>query len=198
MHKGIGNVLRKGLTYLVPLLLCLAFLLLGVLSKEEEKGTDARVSSGSIEVPFTRLAVENRLVGAELKWRQTMVTDADGNFAGRLRVQEENGEICSVHYELETLGDLTEMQTHPDYAALVKTREREAEMAKAVYTAVAEALTPAVGLTRKQQERGLERLSGCLEADKTFEYTVKGWQFRFTSTSDTPMRTVTFTLTREE
>lgn len=197
MHKGIGNVLRKGLTYLIPLLLCLAFLLLGVLSKEEEKA-DARVNSGSIEVPFTRLAVENRLVGAELKWRQTIITDAEGSFAGRLRVQEENGEICSVHYELETLGDLSEMKTHPDYAALVKARERDAELVKTVYTAVAEALTPAAGLTRKQQERGLERLNGCLEADKTYEYTVKGWQFQFTSTSHAPMRTVTFTLTKGE
>lgn len=198
MHTGIGNVLRKGLKYLVPLLLCLLFVVLALTEDSSEQVKTSSSDTSPIEVPFTTQAIENYLEIRGFIWDGETVSKGQGSFSCTLTVTEADGMPVLLTCTMETLGDISPYKGQLGYAALQKAKAKDAEAIKGLYSALIEAMVPAVPLTKSQQNRGLERLSRCLEKEKTYSDSAKGWVFSFSS-ADTGdgFFTVTFTLRRE-
>lgn len=198
MHTGIGNVLRKGLKYLVPLLLCLLFVVLALTEDSSEQVKPSSSDTSPIEVPFTTQAIENYLEIRGFIWDGETVSKGKGSFSCTLTVTEADGMPVLLTCTMETLGDISPYEGQLGYAALQKAKAKDAEAIKGLYSALIEAMVPAVPLTKSQQNRGLERLSRCLEKEKTYSDSAKGWVFSFFS-ADTGdgFFTVTFTLRRE-
>lgn len=198
MHTGIGNVLRKGLKYLVPLLLCLLFVVLALTEGSSEQTKASSSDSSPIEVPFTVQAIENYLEIRGFIWDGETVTQREGGFTCTLTVTEEEGTPVLLTCTVETLGDISPFEGQFGYDSLQKAKEEDAEAVKGLYSALIEAMVPAVPFTRSQQNRGLERLSRCLEKEKSYSDSAKGWVFSFSS-ADTGdgFLTVSFTLRRE-
>lgn len=214
LDKRTRSALNNVLKYLVPFLLCLLFVILALRGDAEaeqggsgasagvsQSGTEGKsttssvsASSTSIQVPFTRVSIENRLWLADLTWTKNAVALPQGEYGGTLVVTEKEGEIVSVSYEIETLGDLSALEGQSEYAYLQSAQKQDAETAQKVYNAIVDAMAPATNLTRKQRERGEEKLSKCFAEEKTYGYTLKGWRFSLSSRDQGVMRTVTFTL----
>lgn len=192
MQRGTRKALNHGLRYLVPLLLCLCLLYLAIVGNNpvEESPTE----SVPMEIPFTRLAVENRLTGAGFVWAEDALTDADGNACGTLTVLEKDGELIYIRYEVEALGDLSSYKGDSDYTSLLTVQNLEAKATRKIYRILMDAITPALGLTEKQVKEGERKLNNCLKAENSYRYTIRGWGFSFSSTDHTPFRTVTLTL----
>lgn len=192
MQRGTRKALNHGLRYLVPLLLCLCLLYLAIVGNNQAE--ESPVESAPIEIPFTRLAVENRLTGAGFVWAEDTLTDADGYACGTLTVLEKDGELIYLRYEVEALGDLSDYKGDSDYTSLLKVQSLEAKTTRKVYRLFMDALTPALGLTEKHVKEGERKLSNCLKAENSYRYTLRGWGFSFSSADHTPFRTVTLTL----
>lgn len=197
MQWGTRNALNHGLRYLVPLLLCFALIWLAFHETGKQSDTESgNPATASIEVPFTRLAVENRLALAGVTWEDEMLTLSQGEYGGKLKVMERQGEISYIAFEMELLADATPFQGQEEYVSLLSQQKQDMNTAHTVYTAVMNALTPATGITQKQQEQGAEKLNNCLKAEKSYAYDLKGWSFSFYSEDGDLLRTVTFALYR--
>lgn len=198
MQWGTRNALNHGLRYLVPLLLCLALVWLAV--KGSDRVEEEPSKSAPMDIPFTRLAVENRLTGAGFVWTEDTLTEADGKECGELTAMEKDGVLFYIRYQVKALGDLSDYREDSSYSALLTAQNLEAKTIRRVYRIFMDAMTPALELTEKQVEEGEKKLNNCLKAEKSYRYTLKGWGFSFTSTDHAPFRTVTITLykTQEE
>lgn len=192
MQRGTRKALNHGLRYLVPLLLCLCLLYLAIVGNNP--AGESPVESVPMVIPFTRLAVENRLTGAGFVWAEDALTDADGNACGTLTVLEKDGELIYIRYEVEALGDLSSYKGDSDYTSLLTVQNLEAKATRKIYRILMDAITPALGLTEKQVKEGERKLNNCLKAENSYRYTIRGWGFSFSSTDHTPFRTVTLTL----
>lgn len=197
MKKRTRHALERGFSHLVPFLLCLLLLILAFQEQDAQQETVGETATpASMEIPFTRLAVENRLKLKGLTWKDENVTLSQGEYGGKLTCMEKEGELFFLSYEMETLKDASVFQGQPEYFSLLSQQKQDAATAQTVYTAVVDALSPATGLTQKQKEQGAEKLTACLLQGKSYSYEAKGWGFSFSFEDQDSLRTVTFTLHR--
>lgn len=192
MQWGTRNALNHGLRYLVPLLLCLSFICLAIVGNNRVEEPPAEPAP--IDIPFTRLAVENRLTDAGFVWAEDTLSGTDGYAYGKLTALEKDGLLIYIRYEVKALGDLSDYKGDSDYASLLTAQNLEAKTTRRIYRILMNAMTPALELTEKQVEEGEKKLNNCLKEEKSYRYTLKGWGFSFSSTDHAPFRTVTFTL----
>ncbi len=193
-------MLQRGLRYLIPLLLCLLFLLLSFLSpREEQAAASGRENVPPPAVPFTRQAAENYLAlsGFALKTDGTLLYAATIP-AGTLRLEEgEGGILRSLSYEMECVGDLAGLENTPNYQRYLTAAEQDKTIVKGVYRALFSALEASVSMRSTQKSTSEKKLLSCLEKERTAAYTGGGWAFSFASTDKGYIRTLTFSMAPE-